>query len=73
MGFKNPIGQLITDNGKTYHVIGVIKDFILRSPFDPVAPMAIEGSASNTGLNVINVKLTAGTNMRTICKRWNRS
>lgn len=59
MGFKNPIGQMITDNGKTYHVIGVIRDFILKSPFEPIAPMAIEGSASNTGLNVLNVKLTA--------------
>jgi putative ABC transport system permease protein len=63
MGFKNPIGQLITDNGKTFHVIGVIKDFILTSPFDPVAPMAIEGMASNTGLNVINVKWVAGSNV----------
>jgi putative ABC transport system permease protein len=63
MGFKNPIGQLITDNGKTYHVIGVIKDFILRSPFSPVSPMVIEGMASNNGLNVINVKLESGDNM----------
>lgn len=62
MGFKKPIGQLIKDDGRSYHVIGVIKDFILRSPFFPVSPMAIEGCASNTGLNVINVKLTAGTN-----------
>ena len=78
MGFKNPIGQLITDNGKTYHVIGVIKDFILKSPFDPVASMAIEGSASNTGLNVLNVKLIAGSNaqenmskMEKILKKYN--
>jgi putative ABC transport system permease protein len=65
MGFKNPIGQLIKDDGRTYHVIGVIKDFILRSPFFPVSPMAIEGCAANTGLNVINVKLAAGTNIQT--------
>jgi putative ABC transport system permease protein len=78
MGFKNPIGQLITDNGKTYHIIGVIKDFILKSPFDPIAPMAIEGSASNTGLNVLNVKLVTGTNaqdnmikMEKILKKYN--
>lgn len=64
MGFKNPIGQLIKDDGKTYHVIGVIKDFILRSPFYPVSPMAIEGCAANTGLNVINVKLAAGSNIQ---------
>ncbi len=63
MGFKNPIGQVIKDDGKAYHVIGVIKDFILRSPFFPVNPMAIEGAAANTGLNVINVKLVAGSNI----------
>ncbi len=78
MGFKNPIGQLITDNGKTYHVIGVIRNFILRSPFDPVAAMAIEGSASGTGLWVMNVKLTAGSaaqddmqKMEKILKKYN--
>jgi putative ABC transport system permease protein len=65
MAFKNPIGQLIKDNGITYHVIGVIKDFILRSPFLPVSPMAIEGCAANTGLNVINVKLSPGSNIQT--------
>src|SRR6202140_4642594 len=78
MGFKNPIGQLITDNGKTYHIIGVIKNFILKSPFDPIAPMAIEGSASNTGFNVLNVKLVTGSNaqdnmskMGKILKKYN--
>jgi putative ABC transport system permease protein len=64
MGFKKPIGQLVTDNGKTYHVIGVIKDFILRSPFEPISPMAIEGCAANTGLNVMNVKLAAGSDIQ---------
>ncbi len=57
MGFKNPLGQLVSDYGKTFHVVGVIKDFILQSPFSPVSPMMIEGSAATTGLNVINVKL----------------
>ena len=62
MGFKNPIGQLITDNGITFHVIGVIRNFILTSPFDPVTPMAIEGAATTTGLNAINIKLSSGMN-----------
>src|SRR5882724_7387362 len=35
MKFKNPIGQLVKDNGKQWHVIGVIKDFILESPYEP--------------------------------------
>ena len=45
MGFENPIGQLIKDNGEEWHVIGVIEDFITRSPFDPIDPMVIEGAA----------------------------
>jgi putative ABC transport system permease protein len=69
MRFKQPIGQLITDNGKTYHVIGVIQDFIIQSPFSPVSPMMIEGSATNTGLNVINVKLAEGGNTQDQLKK----
>ncbi len=64
MAFKNPLGQLVTDDGKTYHVIGVIKNFILTSPYDPVKPMMIEGAVANNGLNVINIKLATGANMQ---------
>ncbi len=63
MGFKNPIGQIVTDYGKTFHVIGVVKDFVLTSPFDPVAPMVIEGMNTTTGLNVINLKIAQGTSI----------
>jgi putative ABC transport system permease protein len=63
MAFKNPIGQTVTDFGQSFHIVGVVKDFILTSPFNPVKPMMIEGASANTGLNVINMKLIAGTNM----------
>jgi putative ABC transport system permease protein len=45
MAFKNPIGQTI-DRGylnTDWHVVGVIKDFILESPYDPVKPIVIRG------------------------------
>jgi putative ABC transport system permease protein len=78
MGFKRPLGQLITDNGKIFHVIGIIKDFIISSPFEPVKSMAVEGSASNTGLNVMNIRLVADGNisdkmskMEQILKKYN--
>jgi len=37
MGFKNPIGQFVKTAGgtKTLQIIGVIKDMILGSPFEP--------------------------------------
>ncbi len=54
MGFKKPVGQFIKADGYTWHVIGVIKDFILESPYDPMYPMVIEGPKS--WFNVIHIK-----------------
>jgi ABC-type antimicrobial peptide transport system permease subunit len=61
MGFKDPIGQLIKDDQVEYHVIGVIKDFVMGSPYDHTKPMIIEGSKGNP-FNVIHIKLQAGKN-----------
>jgi len=59
MGFKNAIGQLIREgNGKDsrmWHVVGVVKDFILQSPYEPVKNMVIQGPKA--WFNVINFKL----------------
>ena len=43
MKFKEPIGQLVKDGDVQFHVIGIVKDFILRSPYEPTHPMIIEG------------------------------
>lgn len=39
MGLKNPVGEYVRwgDNG-TYKIIGVVKDMVTRSPFDPITP-----------------------------------
>ena len=55
MNLKDPIGQLIKDDGQKWHVVGVIKDFLLRSPYEPTRPMVILGTKS--GFNVVNIKL----------------
>jgi len=58
MGFKNPLGQII-DHGQwdaDWHVIGVVKDFILQSPYDPIRPMIIQGPRANW-FNLIHIKL----------------
>ncbi len=44
MKFKNPIGQIVKDNGQDWHIVGVIKDFILTSPYEPTRPMLIAGA-----------------------------
>jgi ABC-type antimicrobial peptide transport system permease subunit len=57
MGFEDPIGQIVKDNDYEFHVVGVIKDFILDSPYARVKPMVIEGAKENW-FNVINIRLT---------------
>lgn len=43
MGFEDAIGKVVDDGGEQYTVVGVVKDFIVGSPYDPVSPMVIEG------------------------------
>ena len=56
MQFKEPVGQIINDDGTDWHVVGVIKDFVIRSPFRPVDPMVIEGAKA--WFNVIHIKFS---------------
>jgi putative ABC transport system permease protein len=63
-GFKDPIGQTITENdGTVYHIIGVVKNFITGSPYERVKPLVIEG-VKGSGFNVVLIKLKAGTDTR---------
>lgn len=62
MGFKHPIGETIVDDGKEWHVIGVIKDFILTSPQQKVGPMVLKGGSDWS--NVIHIRLNAANPIR---------
>jgi len=55
MGFKEPLGQIIKDNDISWTVVGVIKDFILRNPYEPMRPMVIEGSKGF--FNALHIRL----------------
>lgn len=44
MGFKNPVGQVLKDEDKTWTIVGLIKDFVIASPSQAVNPMFITGS-----------------------------
>lgn len=55
MGFKDPIGKLVKDGDMEWHIVGVIKDFILTSPYHPTKPMIIEGAKG--WFNVIHMRL----------------
>ena len=55
MGFKNPLGKRIFDDPIYWHVVGVIKDFILTSPFQATKPIIFKGPAY--GSAVMNIRL----------------
>ncbi|MGC4035911.1 MAG: ABC transporter permease [Chitinophagaceae bacterium] len=61
IGFKNPIGQIVKNNGQDWHVVGVIKDFILASPYHPTDPMFISGAKG--WFNVIHFRLNPNNPM----------
>jgi ABC-type antimicrobial peptide transport system permease subunit len=55
IGFKNPIGEIIKWDGEPFKVIGVIKDMVMESPYEPVRP-TLYHTAPYPG-NVITAKL----------------
>ncbi len=62
MKFKDPIGKVVGDLGIDWHIVGVIKDFILTSPYEPTRPILIVGAKSQfMTFNVIQIKLNATT------------
>jgi ABC-type antimicrobial peptide transport system permease subunit len=54
-GFKDPIGQIIKRDNHNLVVVGVIKDFIIESPYQPIKAMIIQGPKS--WFNVVHYKL----------------
>ena len=58
MKFKDPIGKIVSDLGIEWHIVGVIKDFILTSPYEPTRPILICGAKSKfMSFNVMQIKL----------------
>jgi putative ABC transport system permease protein len=60
MGLRHPVGELVGwgDNGK-YTIIGVVKDMVSQSPYEPVKPMIFYLSSylSFSRINVIDVRV----------------
>jgi putative ABC transport system permease protein len=73
MGLKNPVGQIVSWDDKKYTVLGVTKDMIVESPYEPVKPTIfyIDGAGL---VNVrINPKMGASaaiSNIEAVCKKY---
>ena len=60
MRLADPIGTVVDKGawGTDWHVVGVVKDFIIESPFEKVKPMMIKGPKANW-FNLMHIKLNA--------------
>ena len=56
MGFKNPVGQRISFNdGVAFTVVGVVKDFVMESPYAPVRPSLFRLLTYNEGMLIMKL------------------
>ncbi|MES2456165.1 MAG: ABC transporter permease [Bacteroidota bacterium] len=52
MGLKSPIGTVITWGDNTSTIIGVIKDFVMESPFEKALPVVVAHTSRNAAVLV---------------------
>jgi len=63
MGLKNPIGEnirwtfWITQESKNYTVLGVVKDMVMESPYEPAKPTIFFIKSLNGGVGWIHIKI----------------
>lgn len=57
MGFKDPVGQPVKSGEGTWHIVGVVQDFIAGSPYAPVQPMVMLGPTPHYRYGTVTFKL----------------
>jgi len=78
MKLKKPISMQMRYGGKTYTVIGVTDNVIMKSPFEPAYPMMFLYDASNSNMNTMRIKAgvpapKAVAVLETVFKKYNPS
>jgi putative ABC transport system permease protein len=76
MGLKTPVGTIIKWDDTPVTIVGVMKDFVMESPYQKVAPLVMYNPKSN--YNYLIARLNPGQNLSTsvgaideIIKRFN--
>lgn len=71
MNVKTPVGMTLSDEGLSWKIVGVVKDFVQGNPNDQVSPAVIRGTAD---ANFISIRLSKQANPQTaetILKKYN--
>ncbi|PWV46914.1 ABC transporter permease [Chitinophaga sp. S165] len=75
MGLKDPVGEVIQWGNHSFTIIGVIKDMIMESPYQPVRPSLFHVSREILGVFLLRINLavspqTALTKIETVLKKY---
>jgi putative ABC transport system permease protein len=57
MSLSNPVGKVITWGGDKLTVIGVVKDFVMETPYQTVTPMIMMVNSTGDGEGVLVMRL----------------
>ena len=75
IGFKKPVGEIINSFGKPYRIIGVVKDMVMESPYEPAKQTMYFLDSSIGG--ILNIKLSTNTTtasalakVQAVCKKY---
>ena len=58
MGLKDPIDETVQWNENRFHIIGVIEDMVMGSPFEPIQPTLFVMDYNN--IYTINIRINSG-------------
>ncbi|HZG23645.1 MAG TPA: ABC transporter permease [Chitinophagaceae bacterium] len=58
MGLKNPIGEIVKWHDKSWRIIGIAKDMVMKSPFEKSTPTVFLMDDKERNFNVIHIKLS---------------
>ncbi|CAN5586508.1 ABC transporter permease [soil metagenome] len=61
MGLQHPVDEIINWDGHLYHVIGVVKDMVMQSPYEPVFRTVFV--TNNDPQQVINIRINSTTSV----------
>ena len=68
MGLQNPLGETISwkfrENTAYFQVIGVIRDMVMESPYEPVKPAVFYIKSVNGKPNWLNIKINPSVSFR---------
>jgi ABC-type antimicrobial peptide transport system permease subunit len=69
MGFKDPLGQLLREKegNRTWHVVGVVKDYVVGSSYERIPPVVIQGPGS--WFNTLHIRFDEAASMATSLKK----